>query len=140
MKWKTTRALLVILFFTAILSSGVGCSLTQVEKISQKVSDSAEKLSVAAPPSIKPILTAIAAMSALIASTTTAIIQYQEKIKMRKAIVAKADQIDKVILASTGNPDPEKKPILDFLRADMRLATGSRKSALNHFDKVRKGL
>lgn len=138
MKRKNTSVLIAILFSIAILLFTAGCDQTQVEKTSKQVSATAAKLSGVAPPSISLILTAIATISAAVGATTTAIRECREKIKMKKAIIAKADQIDKIIIATQANSEKKESPVLDFMKADMRVATPSRKKDLNVFDTVRK--
>ncbi|GAH39420.1 unnamed protein product, partial [marine sediment metagenome] len=104
------------------------------------VSTIAGKVSAVAPAPFNAFLALVSVLAGALPPILIALTQFQAKIKMKKAILAKADQIDKIIVATKGNPTPGDAPILDFLKADMRVASGDRLKELNTFDAVRKGV
>lgn len=140
MKWKNMLALTVILSISATLLFTSGCTEEEVIETSEQVSTIAGRLLVVTPPAAAPFLALIGALASTVGASVAALSQFKKARKMKKAIIAKADQIDKVIIATKGNPSPDKQPVLDFLKADMRLANGDRLKSLNDFDGVRKGL
>lgn len=139
MKWEPITALTVVIMLSAVLVFVSGCTEEEMITASERVSATSAKLSAVTPAPFNFILAAISAIAGAVPPVALAIRECRRKNQMKKAIIEKGNQVDKIILASKGNPEEGKSTVLDFFKSDMRLATGDRLKALNDFDKVRKG-
>jgi len=116
-----------------------GCTLEDAERNILSTQKFTEKYGQHAPAGYRWIPAGISGVCTLALGIIGIVKERRRNSKMKNAINAKADQIDKLIISADAQTDNPGNIITKFMKTDTRARTPGEKKSLNHFDAIRKG-
>lgn len=134
--YSRPAAAALLLFLTLPLCSG--CTIEEAEQNLQTGRDATLTLTPAVPIQFKWIPAAITGLTTVALGVLAAIKERRRGNKMKKAILTKAKQIDKLITANNPITPKTKNTITTFMKKHTADANPETTTDLHYFDAVRK--